>query len=125
MSSFEKETVRNLPLVTAPRPDKKRAAGWQIAITAIGAVAIVMIFLWGINNQRDETARQKTAATMATPAAPQNANPQQGQHQQQVPETTGQSANDKGDTPQNGQRDQNADRQPTDSNGEPAHPRER
>jgi hypothetical protein len=117
------EPIRNLPVVTAPRAGQGSAATWQIVLTVFGLVAIVAIFFWGINNQRDETAGEQTAATMPAPATPQAADAQKGQGQaegQQAdqrtqPSTTGQGGD------QNGQQHsaEKASGQPADNNGEP------
>ena len=121
MNSLGNDPIRNLPLVTEPRDGRKRAATWQVVLTAFGLVAIVTIFFWGINNQRDETAGEKTAATMPTSATPQGADTQ-GQGEQQPASTTGQGGDDKN----SGQKDQpridgqKANGQPVDSNGKPA-----
>jgi hypothetical protein len=92
------DPIRNLPLVIEPRVDKKRADTWQIVLTTFGVVAILSIFFWGINNQRDETAGEQTAAAMPTPVAPQGGNTKQDENQQnagqQPPSTTGQGAGD-------------------------------
>jgi len=125
MNSPENDPIRNRPLVTEPRVRKKRAVGWQIALTAVGLIAIVTVFLFGINHQRDETAGEQTAATMATPVAPQGGDTQQGQQQnqqqagqqsqqQQPPSTTGQG--DQKDQPK--ATGQKADL-PADGNGQP------
>jgi hypothetical protein len=108
-----------------PRGGKMRAATWQIALTTVVLIAIVSVFLWGINNQRDETAGGQTAATMPTPANPQGAGTQQGQSpqqagqqpQQQAPSTTGQGGSDQKDHPQND--GQKANEQPAESTGAP------
>ncbi len=118
MSSFENDPIRNLPLVTPPRQARKRAAGWQIALTALGVVAIVTVFLWGINNQRDETAGQQSATTAATPVAPQGKQAGQNDAERQAPSTTGQGSNGGGkDQPQNTDK---AGQKPVDGNDEPA-----
>ncbi|HEY6025029.1 MAG TPA: hypothetical protein VIV34_12735 [Pseudolabrys sp.] len=104
MSMLDKDPMQNLPMVTQPQSGKKRAAGWQVTLTAIGAIAIVTIFLWGINNQRDETSGQHTAATQPTPASPQGANQQsgqqspQGQDQQQAGQQQGSGSTKSSDT---------------------------
>lgn len=131
MSSPENDPVRNLPLVTEPRRANRSAAIWQVLLTAFGLVAIVTLFFWGINNQRDETPDEQTAATMPTPVAPQAGDTQQGQQQgqqqagqqpQQPPSTTGQG----GGEDKSGQKDQpqvggqKANGQPADGNGQPA-----
>lgn len=124
MNSPENDPIRNLPLVTEPRVGKKSAVGWQIALTAVGLIAIVTVFLFGINHQRDETADEQTAATMPTPVAPQGGDTQQGQQQnqqqagqrsqQQPPSTTGRG--DQKDQPKaTGQKED----QPADGNGQP------
>jgi hypothetical protein len=102
----ETDPVRQLPRVIAPQPGKKRAAGWQIALTAVGLVAIVTVFLWGINNQRDETEGRQSAATTPMPAASQNADGRQS------PSTTGQGSHEGGEG--------GVEQKPIDSNGEPA-----
>ncbi|HEY7230111.1 MAG TPA: hypothetical protein VH558_07055 [Pseudolabrys sp.] len=127
MNSFDNDPVRNLPLVTQPRPGPKRAAWWQIALTTVAVVAIVAIFLWGINNQHEEGADQQTAAKVTSPAmpeAPSNAGAPQDQSQKATPSTTGQGGSQGnsqgGGEPQGGSA--NKDHQPLDSNGEPAQP---
>lgn len=126
MNSLGDDPIRNLPLVTEPRGGKRRAATWQIVLTAVVLIAIVSVFLWGVNNQRDETAGEQTAATMPAPATPQTAAQQgqnsqqagqQPQQQQQAPSTTGQGGGDQKDHPQNNGQKTNA--QPTESNGTP------
>ena len=118
MSSFEKDPIRNLPLVTPPGPAKKGAAGWQIALTVFGAVAIVTVFLWGINNQRNGTAGQQSAATAAAPVVPQGTETGQTDAQRQAPSTTGQGGNGGGgDRPREADK---AEQKPVDSNSEPA-----
>jgi hypothetical protein len=111
VNSFKEDPLRNLPLVTPPQTGKSRAAWWQIT-AAIGAVAIIVVFLWGISNQRDETAGEPTAATMATPASPQRdaqqppaqQNTQQSRQQQQgssnASTTTGQDSREHGEAEQ-------------------------
>jgi hypothetical protein len=74
MSSFENDPIRNL-VTERPRPEKK-AARWRISLTFILAIAIVTVFLWGLNNQRSETGSQETAATHPMPAMPQGADQQ-------------------------------------------------
>jgi hypothetical protein len=124
------DPIRSLALATRPRPPEKRAAGWQIALTAIGAIAIVTIFLWGINNQRDEAAGQQTATTEAAPpvqeAKPQGEQQQQPGQQQQVPNQAPATTGQGGGNQQNGRPSPNADQKrsqsPTNSgqNGSPA-----
>jgi hypothetical protein len=87
VSSFDNDPQGNLPLVMPPQIPNKHAAGWQITAAALGAIAIVILFLWGINNQRDETSGQPTAATQATPTSP--AGEQQSGAQQSGPEQQG------------------------------------
>ncbi|HET7803523.1 MAG TPA: hypothetical protein VFL53_04725 [Pseudolabrys sp.] len=130
MNSLGNDPIRNLPLVTEPRNGKKPASTWQIVLTAFGLVAIVAVFLFGINHQRDETAGQQTTATIPTPAAPQGGDTQQGQQQgdqqtqqKQPRSTTGQGGGDDKSSDQKDQpkaRGQKAGGQPIDSNGEPA-----
>jgi len=139
MSSLENDPIRNLPVVTTEPPVNRSAASWQVLLTAVALVAIVTIFFWGINNQRDETAGEQTAATMPASVAPQSADAKQdtkqdqpqgqqqaGQQQpQQPPSTTGQgSGNDKNgdrkDQPQTSA--QKANGQPAGGNRQPAHP---
>src|SRR5215510_8801922 len=99
--------MRNLPLVTPPQTANKRAAGWQIIATAIGATVIVMMFLWGINNQRDETAGQSPAATQTAPAQPAGDQQQGTQQSEQKDQgsnnasaTTGQGSHQEGEVAQ-------------------------
>lgn len=114
MSTLNQDPMRNLPVVTPPPTGNKRAAGWQKTVTAIAAIAIVAIFLWGLNNQRDESTGEQSAGTQPTPVAPQGASPPpaQAQNQQQTgaqqqdqdngSATTGQgNKGDKGDDGQN------------------------
>jgi len=121
------DPIRNLPLVTEPRTTK-RAAGWQIALTAFGFVAILTLFFFGINHQRNETAGEQTSATMPTPVAPQGDDAQKGQQQagqqpeQQQPSTTGQGGGERSND-QNGHAstgEQKTNAQPADGNGQPA-----
>jgi cytoskeletal protein RodZ len=118
MSSLQNDPVRNLPLVKPPQPSEKRADGWQVAATAIAAVVIVSLFLWGINNQRDETTAGQQTATQATPQGGQEP---QAQNQQpgNAAATTGQSSND--NPPQSGNAGQTSTQQPTNpgQNGQP------
>jgi cytoskeletal protein RodZ len=118
MNSFDDDPVRNLPLVTQPRPGPKRAAWWQIALTTFALVAIVAIFLWGVNNQHEEATDQQTAATQnpATPEAPPSAVAPQDHTQKTNPSTTGQGGSETGGQQQNGDVDKS--HQPLDSNGE-------
>ena len=144
MKSHEDDPLRNLPLVTPPQPGKRRAAWWQITAAAIGAVAIVFLLLWGINNQRDETAGQPTAATQATPATPQgesqqapaqqDSSPGQQQGLSNASSTTGQGSRDQGEAAQKSNSGQPSNQQPTnpgqnapptENNGQPAQPRQR
>jgi len=130
MNSSGNDPIRNLPLVTEPRVGQKHAATWQVLLTAFGLIAIVTVFFWGINNQRDETAGEQTAATTPTPVAPQGGDAQQSQQQgqqqaqqpQQQPSTTGQGGGaengDQKDQPKTS--GQKAGGQPADKNGEPA-----
>ena len=145
MNSFEKDPLRNLPLVTPPQTGKRRAAWWQITAAAIGAVVIVFVFLWGISNQRDETASRPTAATQATPASPQG-EAQQGSGQQNTlqsgqqqgstnaPATTGQGSREQGEAEQKKNSGQPSNQQPTnvgqnapptENSGQQAQPRQR
>src|SRR5262245_25056057 len=129
MSSPENDPIRNLPLVTEPRRGDRRAATWQVLLTAFGLIAIITMFFWGLNNQRDETAGEQTTATTPTPVTPQGGDTQQGQQQgqqdqqpQQSPSTTGQAGGDdksnQKDQPQTG--GQKANGPPADGNGQPA-----
>ena len=126
MNSPGNDPIRNLPLVIKARDGNRRAATWQVVMTAFALIAIVTVLLWGINNQRDETAGQQTAATMPAAATPQGADAAQGQRRQQAgqqaPSTTGQGAggqsNDRNERPQTNGQKTNA--RPVDSNGEPA-----
>jgi hypothetical protein len=134
MNQSDEKTVRNLPLVQPPQPGGKRAAGWQIVLTALAAITIIAVFLWGVTNQRSESGGEQTAATQPAPATSQTANPQggapaQGQNQNQTPEATtgagGSEARDNGADANNKRPDQQAvtpaqHAQPTDSNGQPA-----
>ena len=124
------DPLRDLPLTTEARPDK-RAAGWQIVLTAIAAIAIYGVFLWGLTNQRYETTEPQTAATQATPVESQESKqqgkePSQAQEggQQQpgasnAPTTTGQGARDEDSAGVNA--DQKSTQQP-DSSGQNAPP---
>ena|GEM_PF-1118364 len=145
MNSFEKDPLRNLPLVTPPQTGQKRAAWWQITAAAIGAVAIVFVFLWGISNQRDENTGQPTAAIQATPASPQGEAPQapaqqniqqsgQQQGSSNPPTTTGQGSREQGEAEQktnsgqpSNQRPTNAGQNapPTENSGQQSQPRQR
>jgi len=146
VNSLEKDPLRNLPLVTSPQTGKRRAAWWQITAAAIGAVLIIAVFLWGISNQRDETASQPTAATPATPASPQGEaqqgsaaqNTQQPGQQQQgssnPPATTGQGSREQGEAEQKTNSRQPSNQQPTnagqnapptENSGQQAQPRQR
>jgi cytoskeletal protein RodZ len=128
VNSLEKDPFRNLPLVKPPQTGKRRAAWWQITAAAIAAVAIIFVFLWGISNQRDETAGQPTAATQATPASPQGEaqqapaqeNTQQSSQQQQgssnAPATTGQGNREQGEAEQKTNSGQPSNQQPTNAN---------
>src|SRR5262245_45128383 len=127
MNSSGNDPIRNLPLVTEPRRGDRLAAAWQVLPTAFALVAIVTVFFWGINNQRDETAGEQTAATMPTPVAPQGGDTQQSQQQgqqqaQQPQQPSGQGASDdksnQKDQPQTG--GQKANGPPADGNGQPA-----
>jgi|SRR5215472_905522 hypothetical protein len=122
------DPLRNPPLVRQPQPGEKRAAGWQIALTAVGAIVIVVVFLWGISNQRDENGGQQTVATHATPATPQGADQQGGQpqgksqqsgQQQQgsnnASTTTGQGGNDQGHATPASDAEQTSGYQPNNS----------
>jgi Chitin synthesis regulation, resistance to Congo red len=125
MSSFEKDPARNLPLVKAPQSGEKRAARWQIAATAIGVIVVIVLFLWGLNNQRDETAGQQTAGTQPMQVTPQSStggpppaqNQQQAGQQQQsqsnAPTTTGQGSADHGGDAQKSNAGQTTNQQPT------------
>jgi hypothetical protein len=144
VNSFEKDPLRNLPLVTPPQTGERRAAWWQITAAAIGAVAIVFVFLWGISNQRDENTGQPTAATQATPSpkgeaqAPAQQNIQQSGQQQQgssnAPTTTGQGSREQGEAEQKTNSGQPSNQQPTnagqnapptENSGQQAPPRQR
>ena len=101
MNSLGNDPIRNLPLVIKARNGNRRAATWQVVLTAFGLIAIVSVFFWGINNQRDKTAEQKTASTTGQGA--------------------GGLSNDQNDRPQtNGQKTQKTNDRPVDRNGEPA-----
>jgi hypothetical protein len=144
MSSFENDPAQHLlPLVTPPQPGEKRAARWQITATAIGVVMVIALFLWGLNNQRDESAGQQTAGTQPTQVTPQGAsspppaqNSQQAGQQQpgqsNAPTTTGQGGGEQGDAAQKTNAGQQSNQQPTnpgqngpptDNSGQPAQPR--
>jgi hypothetical protein len=119
MNPLGTDPVRNLPLVTESANAHRRVTTWQIALTAFALIAIVTVFFWGINNQRNETAGEQTAATMSTP--PQGAGDAQkgqaqadGQQTGQAPSTTGQG--DQKDQPQDNAK--KASEQPKDSGGE-------
>jgi hypothetical protein len=127
MSPPQNDPVRNLPLVKPPQPGEKRVAGWQVAATAIAAIVIVSLFLWGVNNQREET----TAGQQATAPRTTLQGRQEPQAQNQQPgnaaATTGQSSNDNRSQGENaGQTStqqptipaQNG--QPTENNGQPS-----
>jgi hypothetical protein len=134
MNQSDEKTVQNLPLVQPPQPGEKRAAGWQIVLTALAAITIIAVFLWGVTNQRSESGGEQTAATQPAPATSHTANPQggapaQGHNQNQTPEATtgagGSEARDSGADANNKRPDQQAvtpaqHAQPTDSNGQPA-----
>jgi len=133
VNSLEKDPLRNLPLVTSPQTGKRRAAWWQITAAAIGAVLIIAVFLWGISNQRDETASQPTAATQATPASPQG-EAQQQQGSSNPPATTGQGSREQGEAEQKTNSRQPSNQQPTnagqnapptENSGQQAQPRQR
>jgi hypothetical protein len=145
VNPLEKDPLRNLPLVKPSQTGKRRAAWWQITAAAIGAVAIIFMFLWGISNQRDETAGQPTAATQATPTSPQGGaqqapaqeNTQQSGQQQgssNAPATTGQGSLEQGEAEQktnsgqpSNQHPTNAGQNapPTENSGQQAQPRQR
>ena len=111
------------------RRGDRRAATWQVLLTAFGLIGIITMFFWGLNNQR-ETAGEQTAATTPTPVTPQGGDTQQGQQQGQQPEqkpqqsspTTGQGGGDdksnQKDQPQTGGQKTNGP--PADGNGQPA-----
>jgi hypothetical protein len=107
MSFMQPDPIQNRALTTQAQPGEPRAAGWQIALTAVAAIAIVTVFLWGINNQRDESAGQQTAATEAGPTSQgskqQGEQPPQTQQQQQEsgnpPATTGHGGSDQNTQP--------------------------
>src|SRR5262249_41529407 len=115
------DPIRNLPLVTEPRTTK-RAAGWQIALTAFGFVAILMLFFFGINHKRNETPGEQTSATMPTPVARQGRDQQQaGQQSQQQPSTIGQGGDKSNDQNNHAGADgQKTNSHPADGNGQPA-----
>jgi hypothetical protein len=119
MTSPEDDPLRKLPLVSPPEPGEKRAAWWQITIAAVGAIAIVYVFLWGINNQRDETSGQQTTASQPTPATPHGDNQAPSSN---APATTGQSNNsDQEAGAQKENTDKQSGQQPTSppQNGKP------
>ncbi len=134
MNQSDEKTVRNLPLVQPPQPGEKRAAGWQIVMTALAAITIIAVFLWGVTNQRSESGGEQTAATQPAPATSHTANPQggapaQGHNQNQTPEATtgagGREERDSGADANNKRPDQQAvtpaqHAQSADSNGQPA-----
>jgi cytoskeletal protein RodZ len=102
---------------TAPHPDPKiedarlqpdpelqmsggtRASTAQIVLTAIGAIAVITLVLFGLNNQRDEAAQNPTASapsTQTTGAAPSASPPdakQQDAQKQQGGQKAGQANN--------------------------------
>lgn len=96
MSSFEDDPLQKLPAVVPPEPGEKRATWWQITIAVIGAIAIVSVAFWGLNNQRDAPSSQQTAGTQATPATPRGYNPTQSNS---APATTGEGRRHQGDGP--------------------------
>lgn len=134
MNQSDEKTVRNLPLVQPPQPGEKRAAGWQIVLTALAAITIIAVFLWGVTNQRSESGGEQTAATQPAPATSPTANPQGGapaqeHNQNQTPEATtgagGREKRDSGADANNKRPEQQAvtpaqQAQPADSNGQPA-----
>lgn len=95
MNSFEENAeespLRKLPLVTERARSETKAARWQINLTLVLAIAIVTIFLWGLNNQRGETTSEQTAASQPMPAMPHGTDqqaaqpPSNNQPQQQPP----------------------------------------
>ena len=109
MNSFQEDPARNLPLVKQPpQPGERPARGWQIAITLAAAVAIVAVFLWGINNERPEGGQEQTAATQPAPATPHSANPQGA-----PPTTTGQGTGNQENGQPDNSRDRKAGQQPS------------
>lgn len=103
------DPLRNLPIVTPPRPGEKRARPWQIAATAIAAIAVIALVLYGLNSQRGEgEGGAQTAATQVTPPggaeqpaqARQQAAPNAGQSK--APATTGQGGDNNGAAPSGG-----------------------
>ena len=121
MNSPDNDAIRNLPLVIETPDENKRANPWQIILTTFGLIAIVTIFLWGLNNQRDETVGGQTAATMPAPVSSQGGDAQPAQQagaQPQTPSTTGQGSDDQKDRPNN--TGQKPEKQPAKDNGEPA-----
>src|SRR5262245_26566171 len=62
-----------------------RASTAQIVLTAVGAIAVIVLVLFGLNNQRDEAAQNPTASapsTQTTGASPPDAKQQDAQKQQ-------------------------------------------
>lgn len=77
-----------------------RASIFQIVVTAVGSFAIIMLVLYGLNHQRDETASPEgTQAAAQAPAEPPQ--PPQKQTQDQ-PSNQPANAADKENAPQEG-----------------------
>lgn len=131
MNQSDENTAPNLPLLRAPQPGQKQAAGWQILLTTLAVIAVIAVFFWGVTNQRREGSGEQTAATQSAPATPQPSNPQekrapaQAQNQPQTPgATTGQGGGEERDGGHAGKKFDSANpkqpAQPTGNNGQPA-----
>lgn len=56
--------------IHVPNPETARANGTQIGIAAVAVIAILFIFFYGVNNQRDETASSPSTTPVATTQPP-------------------------------------------------------
>lgn len=89
------DPLRTAPLVSGPPSPQHRAQGWQIFATTVGALAIVALLFYGLNNQRDggHAAGEQTAAQEVTPSPQGDAAQQQQAGKPTTPSTTGQAPN--------------------------------
>ena len=114
------DPMRSAPVVSNLGRANHPARSWQVVATLIGAIAIVWVVLYGLNNQREEgqpNGNDQQAATQITPNA-QNSAPAGGNAQANQQPSAQQQAQPQ---QQQGQANNRAsDRSTTGSGGNPA-----
>lgn len=107
MTLHEPERGNEREMVDSGMPlrdsERSRAGSLQISVTAIAIAAILLLFFWGVNNQREENGGSETAA-QPMPATVTSAGTSGAQSSQsKAPETTGQAPNQPAAPPANQQ----------------------